>query len=47
MIPPEAIVKLFYGFSARERVYLTVRALQMAGYGVGVEFNLAILEGKI
>lgn len=46
-MPPEFIIKYFYGFEPRERIYLTVRALQMAGYGVGVEFNLAVLEGKI
>lgn len=44
---PESITNYFKHFSTRDRAYLTVRALQMAGFQVDTTFNLAILSGEI
>lgn len=46
---PEFILQYFKfgGFEPRERAYLTVRALEIAGFQVDTRLNLAILSGEI
>lgn len=46
-MPPEFIIRYFYLFEPRERAYLTVRALEIAGFKVDTRLNLAILSGEI
>ena len=48
-MPPDFIFQYFKlgGFEPRERVYLTVRALEIAGFQVDTRMNLAILSGEI
>lgn len=41
------IINHFKNLQPRERAYLTVRALEIAGFKVDTQLNLAILSGQI
>ena len=44
---PEHIINHFSLFEPRSRAYLTVRALEIAGFSVDTNLNLAILAGRL